>query len=428
MIKLAPEIETAHNRVAMALRQRLHDGRWSVGEMLPGRRDLAKEFGVSVATIERAILPLLSEGMLRSDGRRGTFVGRIAGERNAASVPAAKEAAYSAQTGTVGIVASFGYKLQPGVDQNGYWNRMLTDSMERQFSDANQTIVVINRVPIGGESPIPLADTFSAALEMALDGIVVICNDLEPDAVDEAVGRLAEYKLPAVFVASAEIGKPFPHVVEDGFRGGYLAAQHLLRTGHAQITVVCPFRAQWAEERLRGVRSAVAHRGLPESAVQVLRGEDNNWMFNGAQFPATQAALKMAVDAGWGFGGAIVAIHDIVAFGVIFEGIAAGLIPGRDYALIGFDDHPTARLIGLTSMRPPVEAIARESARLLLQAVSGNTASMVSRMQAEVVTRSSTTVVGGERLSRDDYGRIMSHEFGFEWNSSRRLGEPPTLK
>ncbi len=61
-------------RVREALRQRILDGVYTPGERIPSEPDLAREFGVSRGTVERAIRDLVREGALIREQGRGTFV------------------------------------------------------------------------------------------------------------------------------------------------------------------------------------------------------------------------------------------------------------------------------------------------------------------------------------------------------------------
>ncbi len=61
-------------RVREILRQRILDGVYSPGERIPSEPDLAREFGVSRGTVERAIRALVQEGVLTREQGRGTFV------------------------------------------------------------------------------------------------------------------------------------------------------------------------------------------------------------------------------------------------------------------------------------------------------------------------------------------------------------------
>jgi DNA-binding LacI/PurR family transcriptional regulator len=177
--------------------------------------------------------------------------------------------------------------------------------------------------------------------------------------------------------------------------------------------VFAPFRAHWCEERIRGVCNAVLHRKLPPDTVQIMRGNDQPWQFNEAQFPFTHAAVTKARAQGWDFGGGIIAIHDIVSFGLAYMSTARDLLPGRDYALIGFDDHPVSRHAGLSSVRLPLEAMAREAGRVVLTALEGRPAGMVTKMQGELVVRSSSTLSGPNWLTAEDYRHLFDHELGY---------------
>ena len=60
--------------VAQAIRDRVASGEWRPGERLPGNRQLATMFGVSMGSIREAISILSAEGMIRSRAGLGTFI------------------------------------------------------------------------------------------------------------------------------------------------------------------------------------------------------------------------------------------------------------------------------------------------------------------------------------------------------------------
>ena len=61
-------------RVREVLRQRILDGVYAPGERIPSEPELAREFGVSRGTVERAIRDLVQQGALIREQGRGTFV------------------------------------------------------------------------------------------------------------------------------------------------------------------------------------------------------------------------------------------------------------------------------------------------------------------------------------------------------------------
>ena len=69
------------------------DGRLSPGEKLPTVRDLAVQLGVAVNTVARAYRELEAEGVIVTEGRRGSFVRRtgLAHPDSAADLQAAAD-------------------------------------------------------------------------------------------------------------------------------------------------------------------------------------------------------------------------------------------------------------------------------------------------------------------------------------------------
>lgn len=64
---------------------------------------------------------------------------------------------------------------------------------------------------------------------------------------------------------------------------------------------------------------------------------------------------------------AIVCASDELAFGVLAELRSVGIHSPNQVLVTGFDDTPAAELIGLTSVRQPLQELGREAARLLQQ-------------------------------------------------------------
>lgn len=63
-----------HRQVYLVLRERLAEERWEPGARLPNEQALCDEFGVSRITLRRAISDLESDGLVRREQGRGTFV------------------------------------------------------------------------------------------------------------------------------------------------------------------------------------------------------------------------------------------------------------------------------------------------------------------------------------------------------------------
>ncbi len=63
-----------HYQLRELLRDEIASGHWEVGERLPSERELCEAFNLSRTTIREAIDALVSEGLLRREKGRGTFI------------------------------------------------------------------------------------------------------------------------------------------------------------------------------------------------------------------------------------------------------------------------------------------------------------------------------------------------------------------
>lgn len=64
-------------QVAVALRDAIEAGEWPPGTMLPGEPELAAWYGVTRATVNRALSVLRTEGLVRPERGRGTTVNEL---------------------------------------------------------------------------------------------------------------------------------------------------------------------------------------------------------------------------------------------------------------------------------------------------------------------------------------------------------------
>ncbi|HEX6249742.1 MAG TPA: LacI family DNA-binding transcriptional regulator [Nocardioidaceae bacterium] len=143
----------------------------------------------------------------------------------------------------------------------------------------------------------------------------------------------------------------------DGRTGVMLAVEHLVERGHERIAWVGWQKASFiGEDRRTGWADAMHGRGLSTSRLSA-RGEDT--VDYGRR--AAHALLEKEQPT------AFACVSDTVAMGVLHALAEAGLRPGRDVAVVGFDDSIAAQVVppGLTSVRQPLEQVAVEIVKLL---------------------------------------------------------------
>lgn len=144
-------------------------------------------------------------------------------------------------------------------------------------------------------------------------------------------------------------GTSHPWVDVDGAGGVRDATEHLIEAGHQRIAFIgWPAGSDVGEDRRSGWEQACRTGGLPRRGL-ARRTEDG--LDQGRQ--ACASLLDSAKPPT-----AIVCVSDTIAVGAWVEVTARGRRPGHDVAIIGFDDSPTASLIGLSSVSQPLAAAA----------------------------------------------------------------------
>ena len=108
---------------------------------------------------------------------------------------------------------------------------------------------------------------------------------------------------------------------------------------------------------------------------------------------ATHAARPVVAEVGPG--GAVVCASDVLAVGVLHAALAAGLRPGVDLGIVGFDDSELARMHGLTSVAQPMEAVSSHVLRLVSESLSGGDSGATGvLLPPELTVRASTAGPG----------------------------------
>jgi LacI family transcriptional regulator len=173
--------------------------------------------------------------------------------------------------------------------------------------------------------------------------------------------RLGVVGLPHVLIARRVAGHEADYVGVDNVRAGRLLGEHLAAAGHRTVAFLGGPRSSARSDRLRGLRAGLKRHGLTVAenlATSALR--------EGGLAAVEQLLAKGRLPE------AIAAYSDNIALGVMTGLRAAGVEPGHDVALAGFDDIPEAALQhpALTSVATYPERVGAEAARLLLERIA----------------------------------------------------------
>jgi DNA-binding LacI/PurR family transcriptional regulator len=200
--------------------------------------------------------------------------------------------------------------------------------------------------------------------------------------------------LQALGVAFVAFGRPwgadsqgYPWVDVDGAGGTEKAVDHCVERGYRRIAYLGWERgSSVSDDRMAGWRRAMDRHGLAAD-MAVLGGPDT--VENGRIL--AERVLGARSD---GFAPtAMVCVSDAIAVGAMSAASASGLTVGRDVAVVGFDDTPTAAVVkpALTTLCQPIEECARVAVRLLLDQPADGPDLMPSRLlHPALVVRGST--------------------------------------
>ena len=365
--------EALYRRIEADFRTRIAAGQWAPESMLPGRHALARDLGVSLRTIERAIASLLNDGTLRADDRRGTFVNRVTAVVTAESVTAI-EPHSALPRGTVAVVVRSEIDLLGNDASQGFWTPTVARSLERELLAAGIAVRYYQVELQRGSYP----DIDSAFAAAVADGVADLA--LLSPAGEFGLGQSANNQLircwhaglpPAVVVSGEPVELPPPAVFSDQRRAGYDAARHLIDAGYTQIVGLETRPQAWLALRLAGAEAAVAH--YLDATWMRLTGDD-------------LGALLLQIPAG----AAVIAANDGQALEILAWLRARDIRPGRDLGVIGFDDDHAGRLANLTSLAPPLEDLGRTAARIIIDRRRGQVVPASTRLAHRLLVRDTT--------------------------------------
>lgn len=232
-----------------------------------------------------------------------------------------------------------------------------------------------------------------AALRGLVDGLVLHCLPNDHPVVATVLAR----RIPAVSIDSPRVPE-MPYVTVDHRGAGDAQMEHLLMLGHRRIGIITDrlsprsspvprplsgvgsIAETYLRERLQGYRDAAARHGVDTSAVPVVETPDIG--MTGSAAAAAELFSTMQPTA-------VLATSDVHAVGAIKMIGALGFSVPSEVSVIGFDDAPVADLVGLTTVRQPLEDKGREAARILLDVIAGKPQPPVV-LATELIVRSTT--------------------------------------
>jgi LacI family transcriptional regulator len=300
--------------------------------------DIAREAGVSKSTVS---LVLQGSGSIRPETvdrvRKAIDDVGYVYNRGAANLR-------KAQSNVIGMVIN---------DLSNPFYSELAVAIERVFQSAGIVPFIANTA----ESPVRQEQVLKSLLEQGVAGLIV--SPARGTGAD-AFRRIEAAGIPIVFAMRRLPMSRIPAVSPDNHRGAYLATEHLIRKGHRRLAFLGGFHDMVVyHERLGGFREACADNGVAPDDMIVVEGETNRRGGIGSLDLALAATPQPT---------AAMCFNDAVAFGAMIGLRKRGLEPGRDFAVVGFDDIVEAAhyVPPLTSVSVDTSGLGERAAHVLL--------------------------------------------------------------
>lgn len=219
-----------------------------------------------------------------------------------------------------------------------------------------------------------------AFIQSSRGGLLWVPAENTDDATYEL---LKAHGIPTVtFLRRSGKGR-FDHVGIENAAAVAQAANYLADLGHrhfAYLGGTANFGVR--VERIDGLRRALADRGLPPPVIWHCPDEKLAGLKEIAELRATHPEIT-----------AIICNGDMVAIGASSGLIRAGLTPGKEISIVGFDDVPDAAIAtpSLTTLAVSPYQLGRKLARVVLDRINDPAMpTAVSLVPAELVVRETT--------------------------------------
>ncbi|GGL17627.1 LacI family DNA-binding transcriptional regulator [Sphaerisporangium melleum] len=308
-------------------------------------QDVAREAGVSAATASRALNG--STRNVQSDN-----VSRV--------LAAAARLGYvphvSAQATAKGSIPTVALVVSDVADP--YFSSIAVGIIDA--AEAGGLVVTMTVADRSPEREVQLVRTLRGQRPQ----IIIIAGSRinDTDTRGALIDELKQYRAAGgrvVLISQPEL--PFPTVAIDNVDGARLLARELAGAGYRRLCIIhAPHRIRTSYDRYTGFVT-----GLEESGISM----DANFAME-TEFTRSGGyeAARELVERGLRNIELIFAVNDAMALGVMSALRDAGLVPGRDVAVAGFDDISSAVDVvpALTTVTVPLRTAGLEAMRLAL--------------------------------------------------------------
>ncbi len=322
-------------------------------------KDVAREAGVSIATVSNAlngsdVVQPKTRDHVTEVARRLNYIPNMNGRQLRA-----------ARTHNIGLFVT---------SMTGSYYADMADSIHylcRKYGYELQIFIVDE-----DQSPLPRLQSQS------IDGAIIMFGALSE--ADKA--QLMKTPIPIVFMDQEIAGKNLSSVIYESFEHGRMAAEYLLGLGHRDLMHIFGVPHNYDSiQRLNGFETALREAGVSMRKENILSGR-----FERA---AAYRSMHRYLQDGFRLPDAVFAANDLSALGCMEALKEYGIRVPEDISIIGCDDHMLAgyAVPGLTTIRIHMEEMGVEAAKEVFRLIAEKEGRIL-RLPGDIVVRHSCRI------------------------------------
>ncbi len=313
-------------------------------------KDVAREAGVSYQTVSKVL-----QGQIKvtpeTQARIETAVSQLGYRPNAA--------ARNLRTQSSNLIG-YAWRLAKGATTHPILDQFLASAAEVVEAHGYHLLTFL----IGDDEPLNVSPYRELFARRQVEGFILA----DTNHNDPRIAYLIEQNIPFASFGRANDAWDYCWVDVDGQYGTRITVEHLLAQGHRRIALITwPEGSRAGEEREQGYRRGLQEAGIVGDDAWLIRGD--NSVQSG--FHGVSRLLDLPPEHR---PTAVMCVSDQIAIGALNGAQTLGLEVGRDVAITGFDDVPTAEFLrpALTTVRQPIPEVGQQVVDLLLKQLYGD--------------------------------------------------------
>ncbi|OUS74889.1 GntR family transcriptional regulator [Paenibacillus sp. MY03] len=243
-----------YEQIFEALRERIKEGQYAVGDRVPSEKELGDEFGVSRITSKKALEMLALDGYIVRQPGRGSFVaeqGTVQTAAGHASIAPMGQTRSGRNPGKrlIGLVMT---------DFGDAYGSGLVYGMEQASREQGSYLILRRSFGIAANEE----EEIKGMLELGVDGMIIL--PAQGEYFNAEILKLVIGQFPFVLVDRHLKGLPAASICTDNVTGAAKGTNHLFDLGHRHIAFLTPPPRDTTaiEDRIEGFVKAHTERGI----------------------------------------------------------------------------------------------------------------------------------------------------------------------